>query len=421
MPRVFVTALVGFVALFVLPGCLFGGDDDDPSPTATATAGETATATTRPVATATPDRLATPPASQLDARRWLETAMKSSSYDPPCPEKIQTYGVGCATGDVDGDGLPELAYLVPVKIPGTQLPHPSAVFVRGGRSQKLEEFALDLTADSSLIGLSFFGLEDRTGDGRAELSYLANACGATTCTTTAVVKSWDGTAWRDLAPGDAGVSNVDAAGWVGRGADTEFTLHGGKLPANAPVEAGPSRASTTTFALEGSRFVVESVVRDAPEYLYQALLDAEEIFATDKSASVPAFEGLLNRDDLKDWKSKPGQKDRRPAIEGFALFRILLVAAVQQRDAATITAAIDRVVLESRKPGFEPLFPNLAEVFRKNYNPTDGVVGACAAVNLYLSQPAAGGADNGAYVEQLFDYGYTNPPGREWVARICPF
>jgi hypothetical protein len=126
-------------------------------------------------------------------------------------------------------------------------------------------------------------------------------------------------------------------------------------------------------------------------------------------------------DDLKDWKAKPGQKDRRPSLQGFALFRIVLVHAVQQRDLTTVTAALDRLILQSREPGFEPLFVNLAEVFRKNYSEATGVVGACAAVNIYLSQPAADGADNRAYVEQLFDYGYLNPPGRSWVEKICPF
>ncbi|MGE3076342.1 MAG: hypothetical protein AB7N24_10710 [Dehalococcoidia bacterium] len=397
--------------------CLFGSDDDDdPTPTPVTGLTPAPSATPSPSPKPTPDRLATPPVSQADARDWLMAFLDSQVA---CSNEIRQHGVGCAEGDVDGDGLPELGFIVPVSVPGSQLPHPSAVFVLRGKSQKLEEFAFDLTADSSLIGLSFFGLQDRNGDGDGDLAFLENRCGATACMTTAVILTWDGTAWRDIGPTGGALSNVDSASWLEE--DDAFTLHGGKLPSDAPSEAGPSRASTSLFRLGDSRYELASIERDPPEYLYQAILDADEVFERDKQAAISAFEALLDQPDLKDWKARPGQKDRRPSLEGFALFRILLADAVLQRSPATITAAIDRLVLQSREPGFEPLFVNLAEVFRKNYNPTTGVIGACAAVNLYLSQPAENGADNRAYVEQLFDYGYANPPGRTWLEKICPY
>ncbi|MGE0600306.1 MAG: hypothetical protein AB7J35_14240 [Dehalococcoidia bacterium] len=409
-------ALSVAAAMVAVSGCLFGGDDDDPPPTANAEMSPTASATPSPSPKPTPDRLATPPVSQADARDWLMTFLDAQVA---CNDRIRGYGVGCAEGDVDGDGDKELGFLVPVTVRGTQLPHPSAVFVLRGKTQKLEEFAFDLTADSSLIGLSFFGLEDRNGDGNGDLTFLENRCGATACMTTAVIMTWDGTAWRDIGPAGGALSNVDSAAWMD--GENAFTLHGGKLPADAPAEAGPSRASTSLFHLGDSRYELASIERDPPEYLYQAFLDADEVFERDKEASIPAFEALLGQPELKDWKAKPGQKDRRPSLEGFALFRILLADAVLQRSPATITAAIDRLVLQSREPDFEPLFVNIAEVFRKNYNPATGVIGACAAVNLYLSQPAENGADNRAYVEQLFDYGYANPPGRTWLEKICPY
>ncbi|MBK7327708.1 MAG: hypothetical protein IPI85_01005 [Dehalococcoidia bacterium] len=129
---------------------------------------------------------------------------------------------------------------------------------------------------------------------------------------------------------------------------------------------------------------------------------------------------MLTREALKDWKAKSDQKDRRPALKGFALFRIVLAKAVLQDDAASITAAIDRVILQSALPDFEPLFVNVAMEFRRGYNESGGLIGGCAAVNLYLTRPAAG-ADTRAYVEQLFNYGYANPAGSAWLTKICPF
>lgn len=404
--------------LFLLPGCFWGGDDSPPD-TPTVVALDTPTVPP-PTPSPTPDVLATPPTSLINARGWLQLALGPNGFNPPCPERLRKAGVACAEGDVDGDALPELAYLVPVRVPGSPLPFPSAVFVRNGRSQKLDEFSSDLTADSSLIGIAFFGLSDRTGDGKADLTYLENQCGATGCKTVAVVQAWDGTAWRDAGPADTGIINVDSVTWEGAGGTSVLRVHGGKLPASAPPEAGPSRASTTTFRLSAGRYTADTVEYDPPEYLYQAFLDADAIFEKDKAASIAAFEALVDRDDLKDWKSRPDQKDRRSSLEGFALFRIVLAQAVMQADTATVTAAIDRVILLSAQPGFEPLFVNVAMEFRRGYNGDDGLIGGCGAVNLYLSRPAAG-SDTRAYVEQLFNYGYANPPGSSWLSRICPF
>ena len=333
---------LGVAVALACSGCLFGGDDDEQTPHPNDSSDRPAHPGPVPSPQPTPNRLATPPVSQADALDWLTALLDKRTA---CDDDVRQYGVGCVEGDIDGDGTNELAFIVPVTIPGSQLPYPSAVFVLRGKTQKLEEFSFDLTADSSLIGLSFFGLEDRNGDGQGDLTFLENRCGTTACMTTAVILTWDGTAWRDIAPTSAAVSNVDAAEWE-EGEDA-FTLHGGKLPAGASPEAGPSRASTSIFRLGSSRYELDEVKRDPPEYLYQAFLDADEVFEHDKAASIEAFESLLDQPELKDWKARPAQADRRPSLIGFALFRILLADAVQQRSSETITAAIDRLVLQS--------------------------------------------------------------------------
>ena len=414
----FAAVLWTAVLLVLLAGCRNGGSGDagaSPEPVVLASPSSAV-----PTPSPTPDLLATPPASHVDARAWLQRALGPSGFDPPCPQRFQQAGVACTEGDVDGDGLKDLAYLLPVTLPGTLLPHPSAVFLRRGGTQKLEEFAGDLTADASPMGIAAFSLVDRTGDARGDLTYLENRCGASGCKTTVVIQTWDGTAWRDAGPADSGIANVDSVSWTGSGASSALRIHGGKLPASAPAEAGPSRAATTTLQLVGSRYTATKVEHDSAEYLYQAFLDADAIFDRDKEASIAAFESVLTREALKDWKAKSDQKDRRPALKGFALFRIVLAKAVLQDDAASITAAIDRVILQSALPDFEPLFVNVAMEFRRGYNESGGLIGGCAAVNLYLTRPAAG-ADTRAYVEQLFNYGYANPAGSAWLTKICPF
>ncbi|MBK7327709.1 MAG: hypothetical protein IPI85_01010 [Dehalococcoidia bacterium] len=256
----FAAVLWTAVLLVLLPGCRNGGSGEAPSSPEPFVLASPSSAV--PTPSPTPDLLATPPASHVDARAWLQRALGPSGFDPPCPQRFQQAGVACTEGDVDGDGLKDLAYLLPVTLPGTLLPHPSAVFLRRGGTQKLEEFAVDLTADASPMGIAAFSLVDRTGDARGDLTYLENRCGASGCKTTVVIQTWDGTAWRDAGPADSGIANVDSVSWTGSGATSALRIHGGKLlllrrpkqdrpaprprPCNWSVPATPRRKSNTT-------------------------------------------------------------------------------------------------------------------------------------------------------------------------------
>lgn len=407
-------ALAGLLAACLLLGIACRGgsaaEDSTPTPSATATAlAPSATAT----ASATPDPVLVPPTSQVEAKSWLQKVLGPSQFEPACPDRLKAAGVACATGDATGDGAAELAYLVPVKTNEPGRGAPAAVFVRGGSSQKLDEFALDLTADASALGVGFFQFAERTGDGRPDLTYLQNICGATGCSSRAVVLTWDGTAWRDVGPGDS-IANVDQVAWSGAGAASVLSAHGGKLPPGAPAESGPTRASTTKYTLTAGRFGVSSVEKDRPEYLYHAVEDADAVFENDMAGSQAAYRRVVEDTALKDWKLKPDDPDRRPALVGYALFRLALIDAALGRDPTT---ALDRVIRDSK----EPLFVYLAEAFRNGFQVRGGVVGGCAEANLYLRTPQGAGTDPGGYVAQLFNYGYANPPGSKWIAKMCPF
>jgi hypothetical protein len=308
-----------------------------------------------------------------------------------------------------------VGYLVPVTLVAAPARHAAIVFVRDGASNMLEEFATDLTADASILGVSFFQLADHAGETLPDLSYIDNACGSTGCLSRIVVLRWDGTAWRDIGPGPGQtIQNLDSIRWEGAGSESQIVVHGGELASDAPTEAGPGRASTTTFKLVNGRFAVANVEKDSPTYLFQAVEDADDAFARDIAASEALYRAIVEDKDLKDWKLKPDAADRRPALIGYALYRIALIQAATGRDPSS---ALDTVITESK----EPLFAYLAEAFRTGYQERGGVVGGCAAVNLYLKTPQAGGADPTAYIAQLFNFGYTNLPGSSWVPKMCPF
>lgn len=404
--------LVGLLVVAGVVAACRVGSDPAPTPTIAVTA-TTEAPTSTPSPTPTPDPLARTPETGPEALAWAEAAVKAAGPGkcPVLPPSAPS--ATCVTGDATGGGIPDVALLVPVKSRGATSPHPAQVFIASPGAAKLATFADDLTADASPLGAGFFTFADRTGDGRADLSYVQNICGATGCSARPVVLSWDGTAWRDRGPGDS-VANADRIAWEGEVAKSELTVHGGKLPDTAPPESGPTRASTTTYRLISGRFGVSEVVKDPPEYLYHAVEDADDAFAEDMGSSRAAYTKVIESGALKDWKLKPGDPDRRPSLMGYALFRLAIIDAATGRDP---DAALDRVIRDSK----EPLFVYLAESFRNGYQSRGGVVGGCAEANLYLRTPQGSGTDPGGYVAQLFNYGYANPPGSKWIAKLCPF
>ena len=414
---------IGSVSVFAASACFFGSDDDDeePTPTPAPSATNTVEPTASPSATPTPNLLATPPTDQTTARAWLEVALRqsgSTGSGPSCPPDLGKYGVLCAEGDADGDaGQPDRAYLVPLTPRVPLAPHPAAVFVQRSTTGMLEE--LSSAADASIIGAGVFAVADRTSDALGDITYLENVCSATGCKTAAIVMAWDGTAWRNVGPVGEPVGNVDTVTWTGSGSASRLTIHGGKLPEDAPKDAGPTRAATRTFRLSGPRYALESEAFDPPQYLYHAILDAERTFVEDKRASITEFQAAANNTSLMDWRP-PGaaEKDRRPALQGFALFRIALAHAAIQSDPLELTEALDDVVNHGVDTG-EPLFVNVTEEFRRGYA-SNGLTSGCAAVAAYINKVVPG-TDTRGYISATFNYGYENPPGSAWANNICPF
>ena len=281
----------GFTTLLLLcvlsvAACRGGSGAEEPTASSSPTAASPAvTVTVTP--SPTPDPLARLPESQPEAVAWTQHAIDGASPGT-CPAAVSRAAGACVMGEATGDGKPDVALLLPVKGASSTTPHGAAVFIWSSQTQKLAAFAEDLTADASSLGLAFFHFVDRTGDGRADLSFVQNICGATGCSSRAVILAWDGTAWRDVGPGDS-VANIDLIAWKGEGAKSTLSVHGGKLPPTAPTESGPTRASTTTYALAGGRFAAEDVQKDPPEYLYHAVEDADDAFDEDMATSAAAF------------------------------------------------------------------------------------------------------------------------------------
>lgn len=402
------------VLVLVLAACKSGHSaaEASPSPVAASPA-PSATPTTRPTATptatATPHPLAKLPVSVESAIATL-VSYRASHRDDPCPAELEErWEARCGRGDVDGDGVDDTVYLVPLH-PAVKLsPSPGVVLiVRDGVPP--EPFPRVAEADASIVGVALFSVADRTGDGQAEVTHLVNTCGANGCRSQVEVQSWDGTAWRDIGPGDGGIDNVESVGLEGEGVGTEIMLRGGTLHA---AGAGPTRATTHTYGWNGSRYHEVSAVADPPAYLIHAIYDADALVAAGRfDDAAAAYAAAIADDSLKDWKAEsgnqlPGAASGREQLRGYALFRIAVVRAATGADP---TLALDTVIAESQ----EPLFSNAAEAFRRGYREFGGVRAGCLEVTRYLTTPTVP-----EYLTNLFDYGFANP--RRLPADVCPF
>lgn len=398
MTRLSAVLLAGLIFAACRGGSATPPDTSTPPPGASATS-----AAETPSPSPTPDVFASVATDPAAAAKLLERAVPASATDP-CPEALKAgWSAICVTGDVDGDGKPDNAYLVRISQQDSRNPTPAAVLVRRAAMGRFETFPVDGDADRGDLGRAIFGISERTGDTAAELVFLTTSCGASNCASTVRVERWDGSAWRDAGPGDA-IDNLERAEWQGTKGLSRLVVRGGRL---GTVGAGPTRAVTTTYSYANSRYTVAKSEPDPAVYLYHAILDADALFLAGKfEQAAAAYAAAIANKDLKDWRAESGRDPGQPSLAGYALFRIAVAAAARNEDA---NAELDDVIRLSK----EQLFVNAAEAFRRGFQERQNVHGSCLAVTDYL---ATQGIPD--YVRDIFDYGYANPP--RTYRDICP-
>jgi len=407
-------ALAILLVLAILAtACGSGKRSATPTPVpsiATATHTPTASPSTTPTPLPpTPDPLGTPPTSASVIQTVLGQVLATSAGDL-CPAALkQRWKVVCATGDVDGDGKADTAYLVPLQGVATANSYPAVVYVLRSGSQKLELLPVDTSADASMLGQALFAMADRTGDGHDEVVFLATGCTANSCSSQAHVESWDGTAWRDIGPALRSTANLDQISFSGSGASSVLTEHGGII--NGPG-AGPSRGVLRTFTFSDSRYRLATETYDPAVYLIQAIQDADALFDAGKfTRAIAAYQAAIANTGLKDWQQENGKGDGRTSLDSYALLRIAIATAASGADPSP---AVDAVITD----GQEPLFVNAAEAFRQGFRDKGTVHAGCVAVTDYLSITTAD-SDNPARLRAIFDYGYANLPVKTF-RDICP-
>lgn len=350
--------------------------------------------------------MATAPTDSAEAQQGVEDEL-IASHAEACPARlVSVWKVTCATGDFDGDGQPDTAFLVPLKA-ATGAPNvPATVLVLRSKTKQIEALTdAGTTGDASKPGTAFFTARAVPADGQA-LAFLTSACSSSGCISQVHLDHWDGTAWRDIGPGDAGITAFESAAWDDAG---DLVLKGGQFTAPG---AGPTRAVTVTYAYSDGRYAESSRVYAPPVYLFHAITDADAKFAAaDWVGAIAAYQAAINDPSLKDWKAEQGQSPGRPTLVSYALFRIAIATGAEGNDPSV---ALDKVIVDAK----DPIFAYAAQQFRQGWQQTASVHGGCVAATAYLATSNASG-DNPAYIKQAFNYGYANQPGKTYMD-ICP-
>ena len=395
--------LCAVALLAAIPAC--GGSATSPAPTPptlTPTVAVTPSPTSTP--SPTPDPLGPPPATAADAVRQLGPVLADQPRGTCYAPLLANWGAVCKTGDIDADGIPDEAYLVPLLGGEGASRAPAVVVVRASGLAALVRFPPGEDADNSPLGEGIFSVGDRTGSGGAEITLLVTRCGASNCISSIEMPSWDGTSWRNAGPANVTFDNPDLIAVEGSGADSTITVHAG---AQGSVGAGPSRASTSVFELLEGVYQRVSYTPDAATYLFHAVLDADALFDLGKfSDAAGAYAALVGDATLTDWREEATGRPGRPTLESYALFRIAVATAARGDDP---TEAIDAVITNAQ----DALFVEGIQAFRRGFQAGGSVTQACIEATRYFSTPTAS-----RLIDERFDYGYGNP--RKKPTDLCP-
>ena len=231
--------LCAVALLAAIPAC--GGSATSPAPTPptlTPTVAVTPSPTSTP--SPTPDPLGPPPATAADAVRQLGPVLVDQPRGTCYAPLLANWGAVCKTGDIDADGIPDEAYLVPLLGGEGASRAPAVVVVRASGLAALVRFPPGEDADNSPLGEGIFSVGDRTGSGGAESTLLVTRCCPLNCISSIEMPSWAGTSARNVGPAHVTFDNSDQVAVGGTAAAAAITVPAaarrlvGALPGTAP-------------------------------------------------------------------------------------------------------------------------------------------------------------------------------------------
>ncbi len=361
------------------------------------------TATVTPRAPERPQRLADYPAA---IARYLSSVRGDAEQLPSLFAAWQVLskdGYKLEWGDADGDGVDELlvAMRAFAKFPDAEESRPFPVNIMlllDGQDAAWQGNLLHPRGevDSGPYALPrVLAVADVNADGRPEVVFVTQACGAHTCFESVHFVQWDGTGYRSLVakPPTMSYAEVNLDDRNGDGV-SELVMTGGTF---GSVGAGLQRARTEVYRWDGKTYTLAETTYAPSDYLYHKVMDGEAALkAGDYSRALAAYEQALTDDKLRLWEGHPDGDAERRHLRAFARYRLAFVRAFQGD-----RAGLERAVAESQRLDAWHPYAELSQLLLANYTARGGIQQACSAITQYVvSHPQAG--------EPLAGYGYAN-------------
>ena len=328
--------------------------------------------------------------------------LRAASLLPPYPDSLEA-----ASGDVDGDGTPDVT--LSLQNPNAEAgPRPPGIlFVwlcRPTGYVLVYQSAPDVVHGAPVL----LAARDLTSDGGIEIVAGRPLCGAHTCFLALSALSWNGLQVVEVFSGTSEdlptPTVVASAGADGAGTIT-VTSRG-----VASVGAGPPRPRTRTWTWnpQTHAFVAGADVLSAPVFRIHVVHDADAAFEAGEQGTAEAlYERALSDSTLEEWEAGPATP---ASLKAYVHYRLVLMGLARDGHAAAQEAYNAMVEATVGIPEASP-YLSMAQLLLQTADPVS-LPAACGPVRAYAAEKPS------QVLDPLY-YGYDN---RVYTPDdLCPF
>ena len=250
------------------------------------------------------------------------------------------------------------------------------------------QMAYQATADPDFAGQVFnprlFGVDDVTGDGLGDLSYVVGDCSENTCYDGIyIMTSVNGVLSNAIFEFQYEPFPTFTFVPAMQGAAKDLIVKMGYV--GGPF-AGPQRDITDTWSYVSSAFTLTQEVKEPPVYRIHALHDADEAFYRKDYATANAlYQRVANDPDLQSWEGNAPLRDEPQVLAAFAYVRLMETAA-SAGDMGAVQAAHDALLMAAPDQSAGAIYAKLGETFFNAYSQTKNYQQACDATVKYAEK-----------------------------------
>jgi hypothetical protein len=229
-------------------------------------------------------------------------------------------------------------------------------------------------------------VEDVSGDGLFDLSFLTGDCRAGTCLDGVTVLSVHGNAaLRNLAPEIpyAPYPSFEYVPAANGSAARDLMVIEGIL---GDSSAGPQRSVTNTWAFNGQNYTLAGTVREPILYRIHALHDGDDALrAKDFGQADALFTRVTSDVSLQPWDGNPNVAQEPQTLSAFAFVRLMQSAAIRG-DVTGVNAARDSLNRAAATDSAASPFAQLGEAYFAAWTNGNNHAAGCAAAIAFGQQ-----------------------------------